>query len=209
MGRIISKHKSILELDADLVKVINPKNIFVSYRGNPTLDRILAPSKLRSLNQNSDHDNTDQNSSVDLRQFGSFKCENECKMCKLFLHSPEYVTSFHTDQRFNFKHRLSCDSKLVIYLAEDLKCERSYTGSCLTSVKVRWGNHKSHIRTCKGTCELTSHFKEDYSNHPFSRSGPLKQFDENLGDHLRLTLIDQVDSESELKDRESYWMSQL
>ena len=75
VGRIISKHKSILELDADLVKVINPKNIFVSYRGNPTLDRILAPSKLRSLNKNSDHDQNDQDSSKNSRQFGSFKCE--------------------------------------------------------------------------------------------------------------------------------------
>ena len=141
-------------------------------------------------------------------------CEKKCKLCRDFLHTPKFITSYHTDQQFPFTKKLTCDDNYVIYLLDDLKCLRSYTGSCVTTMKLRFSNHKSHIRKSVSSCEVSTHFKNDLNNHCFARDTPINIFDGNLKEHLRITIIDKLtDSDNKtverLKDREAYWQSQL
>ena len=51
IGAILTKHKHILYLDNDLTKVIDPSNIFVSYRGNKTPKDFLIHSRLPLLEE--------------------------------------------------------------------------------------------------------------------------------------------------------------
>ena len=76
---------------------------------------------------------------------------------------------------------------------------------------------KSHIRKHIRSCELTTHF---FESDNFNGKTALKDFDNALKDHLKITLIDQLvfdDSSNPssdhkvklLKDREAYWQNQL
>ncbi len=142
---------------------------------------------------------------------GCYKCPKLCKFCKLYLVESEKFTSYHTEQIFNIKYDLSCDSKWVIYLINDLICKRSYVGSTETKCKDRWANHKSHIRREEETCEITKHFKIDHKNHGFSRKANLSQYDKTLTEHLEIFIIDYVENADteKLKAREAFWQSQL
>ena len=51
IGGILNKNKHIINLDSDLVRVINPDNIFASYRGTNTIKNLLIHSKLPKLNE--------------------------------------------------------------------------------------------------------------------------------------------------------------
>ncbi len=159
----IHKHKHLLELDSELCKIIPPSKVFTSYRGNKTLKRILAPSKLYPIIQ-TDEDNTPPDNDL----YGCFKCSKNCKMCRLFLIETKTFTSYHTDQIFKIKHTLSCESTWFIYLINDIICKKSYVGSSFDTAKSRWGNHKSHVRLNRATCGVTKHFKHD-DRHNFNR----------------------------------------
>ena len=58
----------------------------------------------------------------------------------------------------------------VIYLVNDKICYRSYTGSCITASKTRWGNHKSHIKSNYLDCELAQHVAEREETYILDRS---------------------------------------
>ena len=143
---------------------------------------------------------------------GCYKCPNLCKFCKLYLVESKQFTSYHTEQTFNTKYDLSCDSKWVIYLINDLICKRSYVGSSETKCKDRWANHKSHIRREVESCELTKHFNNGRKNHAFSRTATLSQYDKTLTNQFEIIIIDQLSENAnteKLKDREAFWQSQL
>ena len=211
VGRFIAKHKHILELDPKISEVIPPSNVFTSYRGNKTLKEMLAPSKLCPLNIVHSPPNSSSDTDDMVAILGCYKCPKLCKFCKLYLVECKQFTSYHTEQIFNIKYDLSCDSKWVIYLINDLICERSYVGSTEILCKERWANHKSHIRHELETCELTKHFKVEHENHVFSRKCKLSQFDKTLTEHLEIRIIDYVENADtdKLKKREAFWQSQL
>ena len=200
VGKFIYKHKHLLELDPVLCKTIPPSKVFASYRGNKTLKKILAPSKLFPLKTSDDND----------LKLGCFKCNKNCKMCKLFLNETNEITSFHTEQKFKIRHHLDCNSPYCIYLIDDMLCYRSYTGSTINPAKDRWSKHKSHIKHNLSTCELARHFTHD-GKHNFDRSGTINEIDVTLKEHLRITIIDIEESHdlSKLKEREAYWQHQL
>ena len=52
IGGILNKHRHILFLDKELCKVMNPSKNVASYRGAKTLKDSLIHSKLPSLNDN-------------------------------------------------------------------------------------------------------------------------------------------------------------
>lgn len=213
VGRILNKYKYILELDGELTKVIDPKQIFVSYRGNKTIKSMLVPSKLAGA------------STVQLKDEplvpvgGSFPCTKGCKFCKLFLDSPAQIWSYHTEQKFNFKYNITCETPNIIYKIDDVMCKKTYVGSTVTGISKRWSNHKSHIRNGVSSCELTSHFCSESNNvHALSKKMTLSKFDDELKKQLRVTLIDVVETEfgddtdiriRKCKLREAYWQNQL
>ena len=201
-----SFNKYLLDLDGDLGKIINPRKVFVSYRGNKTIKDILVPSKLKSKN-NSTEDVTNP-------ELGCFKCESLCKLCRDFMECPNKIKSFHTEQEFNFKHKLNCKSPNVIYKLDDNVCKRSYIGSSVSGMAIRWPNHKSHIRKSVKSCDIANHFSNVCKNHILDKSAKINIFDNQLKAQLRVTLIDQVkmnDNDTndiklkKLKEREAYY----
>ena len=185
----------------------------MSYRGNKTIRDILVPSKLKTLkNDQSESPAVDPENS----EFGSFGCAKLCKFCKDFLESPVNITSFHTDQQFDFKHKLDCKVPFLIYKIDDLQCKKTSIGSTEDMAK-RWSNHKSHIRKSVKSCEIASHFS-DSKVHDLDNKSAIGIFDDNLKKILRVTLIDKVDVTGVqcaktrtrlLKEKEEYWQHQL
>ena len=141
MSRYINKHKHILNMDASLVKIINPNEIFTTYRANPTIRDLLVNSKLTTTTTAKRKDQYLKDG-----KSGSVPCKKGCKVCKDFLESPSIISSYHTDQQFKFKHTLDCCSKFVIYKIDDVICKKCYVGSTTIGISERWRNHKSHIR---------------------------------------------------------------
>ena len=206
----IHKYKYLLELDDNLKKVINPRKIFVSYRGNKTIKDILVPSKLRSCVI--DHDIID-----DTTEKGCFKCEANCKLCRDFIDCPDKIKSFHTNQEFSFKYNLNCKSKNIIYKLDDLICKKTSVGSSITGMSTRWTNHKSHIRKSVKSCEIANHFSSTI-NHVLDKKSKISIFDDQLKTQIRVTIIDQIyfkDSDNDdfklrkLKEKEAFWQNQL
>ena len=126
--------------------------------------------------------------------------------------------SFHTNSVFNINQKLDCDSKNVIYIINDLLCKLSSVGCTSDAMKVRFRNHKSHIKNKRRTCEVSCHFIDNESTHVLDKSSN-KMFNDTLKSQLEVVIIEQVNvsnindnSKSRLKEckgREWYWMNQL
>ena len=80
IGGILNEHRHILFLDKELYKVINPSKNFASYRGAKTLEDSLIHSKLPSLNENFNKNQSTLNQSG-----GCQPCEKRCVLCKNYL----------------------------------------------------------------------------------------------------------------------------
>ncbi len=136
-------------------------------------------------------------------------------MCRKFLNITDTFTSFHTNQVFSFSSNISCKTEGLIYIIDCITCKISYVGYTIGKMVVRLSNDKSHIKKCKGTCEITKHFIEHDHNLDFSS---VKVYDDSLSKHLRVTLIEDVDLASNLsnsdkekvcQERETFWQTQL
>ena len=180
----IHKYKYLLEIDENLKKIIDPGKVFVSYRGNKTIKKILVPNKLKI--------NVDIDLNVDIdSKNGCFKCESNCKLWRDFLDCPDKIKSFHTDQEFNFKYALNCKSKNVIYKLDDILCKRTSVGGSNIGMSSRWKNHKSHIYKGLKSCDITCHFASDNCNILRNYSH-INVFDEELKKQLCVTIINQL-----------------
>jgi hypothetical protein len=113
-----------------------------------------------------------------------------CEICKKTWH-----TETITDQRgTNFRLiPFNCQKKNVIYIIHCDLCNINYVGLTTQKLKQRIMNHISNIRTKKNT-SVSRHF-----NQPCHRSE----------DHLKIAIIDESYSSSNLHIREGLWMSML
>ena len=113
---------------------------------------------------------------------------------------------------------IDCDTENVIYLINDLTCNLSSIGCTADSMKVRFRNHKSHIKHARRTCEVSIHFSENQGVHTIDKS-TYKAYDDSLKKQLEVIILEKVDvtnilqdTKSRLKEckrREWYWMNQL
>ena len=203
LNKIIYKHKYILKLDNELSKIINPENIFVSYRSNKSIKDMLICNKLKSGNDQI------------YEETGCFKC-NKCYLCKLYLKETKTYKSYHSNQVFRIQNRLTCDSKYVVYLIDCDLHKKSYIGYTTTNMKTRFSNNKSHIKSNKCTCEIITHLIKENHNLDIS---DFRKYDESLSKSVSVTIIEKVkgvlDTDSiEIKEakcerREAYWQRQL
>ena len=90
-----------------------------------------------------------------------------------------------------------------------------YVGYTQDNMKTRWANHKSHIKACKKTCELASHFiKLANTTHKLDKSNQ-KVFTSQLSRHLEIRLIESVapiqgvDMKEHMESREKFWQGTL
>ena len=213
IGAILNQHKQILSLDSELCKVINPDNIFPSYRGTKTIKDLLIHSKLSPLSAEE----------VSLTE-GSNKygicqpCEKRCVLCKNYLMKTEYAYSYHTSKEFRIQQTINCNSENVIYIINDKICKVSSVGYTADNMKTRFTNHKSHIKYNKRFCEVSKHFADNVNFHKLDKSS-LSKYDNCLKQQIEVIIIEQVDLtgvdgsvesiRKRLKDREWFWQNNL
>ena len=146
---------------------------------------------------------------------GCIKCDS-CTLCDNFLLEGETVTSPRTNQTFKIKTKLTCKTKNVIYIIFDKICKTVfYIGYTCDCMQVRWRNHKSHIKKCIKSCELSKHFAEHCSStHKFNTTDQAI-FTEELSKHLGVMIIESVESipgidmKPIMEARETYWQGAL
>ena len=149
---------------------------------------------------------------------GCNSCRNKCDLCKHYLKKTKTVYSFHTNSVFKINQNLDCDSMNVVYIINDLKCKISSVGCTKDSTKIRFRNHKSHIKYGYQNCEVSAHFADNKSIHDMDISS-CQSYTTSLKDHIEVIIIEQVDvskvpqdSKSRLREckrREWYWQNQL
>ena len=90
-----------------------------------------------------------------------------------------------------------------------------YVGYTEDNMKVRWRNHKSHIKMGKKTCEIASHFTRLSSSvHKLNRESQAA-YTSQLSEQLNIVLIESVESipgidmKKHLLSRETYWQGAL
>ena len=168
IGRILNSHKHILELDPELCTVIDPGGIFTSFRGTKTIHDKLIHSCLPLIEENPTLPE-DINAEATVTG-GCYPCDKKCDFCKNFLKQSKQAYSYHTPYVFTINQNLDCDSKNVVYIINDLVCKRSSVGCTSDSMKVRFRNHKSHIKTQRRTCKVSTHFFDSESVHNLDKS---------------------------------------
>ncbi len=149
-------------------------------------------------------------------EFGCFGCEKSCDLCKHFLIKSKPFTTPNTTQTFKIKSHIDCNSENVIYLIFDKKCPQVfYIGYTQDSMKVRWRNHKSHIKKCKKSCEIASHFTANINSvHKLDKSSQAL-YTSQLKEHLSVLIIEclepveGVDMRDTMHQRENFWQAEL
>ena len=213
IGGILNKHKHILSLDEELKKVINPEKVFASFRGTKTIEDLLVHSKLPAV----------EVEAVQQEEMQDFEgicqpCSKGCVLCKNYLVKTSWAYSFHTNSKYKIRGTVDCDTKNIVYIINDKVCNLSSIGCTADALKVRFRNHKSHIKAFKRLCEVSKHFSDNTSVHNLDRSS-CKSFDSSLKEQLEIIIIEQVDvsdidqdTQSRLrkcKEREWFWQNNL
>ena len=211
MTKIINKHKYLLGLDPELIKVIPTNSIFVTFRRAKNIQDILVHSKLKSpIEQNTGTMNKGQ----------CKNCEsNRCVFHKYYLNNCTEFSSHHTNQKFMIENDIiDCDTRCIIYLASCKVCKVSNVGFTTNSIKERVRAHKNHIKKSIHSCELASHFIGGDSTHIINRTGTNQEYDISLSKYLEFILIEKVNTENcvnidekvnKCKEREQHWQHQL
>ena len=204
MNKITNKHKYLLEIDEELTKIIEPDNIFVSYRSNKTIKDLLIKNKF--IDEEEEKNTGENNNDI-----GCKRC-NKCYLCKWYMNETNTFTSHHTNQIFNIRDKLTCEDKGVIYLVECNVHNLSYVGYTTGNMKARFSNDKSHVKAKRKTCEKVTHLIEidhdiDFSNY--------RKYDETLSKCVTVTLIEKVKNikdnddlktrEEKCEKRENFW----
>ena len=133
---------------------------------------------------------------------GTVKCSSRrCEVCK-YMDENSHFKSSQDDRRYSINYNLNCNSSNVVYLITCKKCSLQYVGSTITKFRLRFNNHKSRIRRHEtlGQAEkrvddiLYRHFCSDGHN--------------GLSD-LKIQLIDRVNGEKQLREKEGQWAYKL
>ena len=128
-----------------------------------------------------------------------------CKLCK-----EGFFTNLVENRGRNVYLRTinNCQSKHVIYCVS-CSCGLRYIGKT-DNIKIRWANHKSHIRNGRKTCNFATHCIE---NHAEVMVGPRALFDsEELKQHIKFILLESFEESANperLEKAEEYWRNTL
>ena len=105
---------------------------------------------------------------------------------------------------------------MYLYLIFDKKCnEIYYIGYTEDNMKVRWINHKSHIKNGKKSCEISSHFTATTNSvHKLDKSTQAI-YTSQLKEHLSVLIIECVKPvqgvamKETMHQRENFWQAEL
>ena len=217
MSKFIHKHLHVLELTEQTKQLFNKSSIFVSYRMERNILSMITNNKFKDHNLSQPVPAPPPHiQPPDDPSWGCQPCPKKCTLCNNYLQSTKTFTSPKTCQSFKIRSHIDCNTKNVIYLILDLKCnDIFYIGYTTDSMAVRWRNHKSHIKKGIKSCELASHFIAlSNSTHKIDQTTqPI--FTSQLAEHLAVIIIESVkpriglDVEAFLKEREDFWQGAL
>ena len=210
IGAILNKHKHILYLDSELTKVIDPSNIFASYRGTKTLKDLLIHSRLPLLEE--------ENVVETPIKGGCQPCKKRCVLCKNYLIKSDYAYSHQTETKFRIKSVIDCNTRNIIYIINDNICKISSVGYTADTMKTRFTNHKSHIKFNKRLCEVSKHMADNLILHELDKTSQ-SNYDKSLCKQIEVLIIEEVDLtgvgndiesiRKKLKEREWFWQNNL
>ena len=140
MSKIINRNKHFLDSDPTLKKLIPKEKVFVTCRKNKSIGDILIrnkykpssvtgkPSSVTSNPEAETLNNEGASEELEDEDRGCHAC-GKCYCCKAGYLTPcESFSTFHTDQVFNIKKKITCQSTGLIYLAECISCKISDVG---------------------------------------------------------------------------------
>ena len=180
VSKVLHKYKHVLQLDENLCSVINPSRIFASFRQPKNIKGLLTKSSFKS-------EFCASNNEID-EQRGSISC-GKCLLCKFYLVNEENFINYETKNKVYISKSITCTTKGIIYLVRDVICKRSYVGSTIDTMRIRWANYKNHIKKNYKSCEVAKHVHSDLAVHPID----LNCYDETLSRQFNVILLDRVD----------------
>ena len=133
---------------------------------------------------------------------GSVKCSSRrCEVCKYMGESSHFKSS-QDDRRYSINYNLNCNSSNVVYLMTCKKCAMQYVGSTIINFRLRFNNHKSRIRKHEKLAQAEK-LADDLLYRHFCSEGH-----NGLSD-VKIQLIDQVNGEEHLREKEGQWAYRL
>ena len=148
---------------------------------------------------------------------GMCKSCGNCTFCNNFLEEASEFSSYHTNKTYKIKSILTCKTECIVYMIQDLVCNKTSIGSTYTDMCTRWGNHKSHIKRAYLKCEIARHFNDPNSGHTLDTTSQIA-YTNCLKEQLKVIIIEKVvvndndSKETKIKKcekREGYWQTQL
>ena len=216
MSKFINTHIQILELTPETNRLFNKNSIFVSYKTEQNILSMITKNKFKTAavpRVALEPDKRDD--TVGDPTWGCYKC-NKCTFCKNFLVECKTFSSPKTSQSFAIKSNITCSTEGVVYMINDKKCpEIFYIGYTKDNMKVRWRNHKSHIKASHKSCEIASHFISKANDvHKLDKSTQAA-YTSQLKEHLEVTILESVEPvagrpmKTTLEQRETFWQGTL
>ncbi|KAJ8037537.1 hypothetical protein HOLleu_18374 [Holothuria leucospilota] len=188
IGAILKELQPLLHCSDKCRKAV--KDIpMMAFRRPKNLANYLVHAKLKPANA----ENT---------PLGTVKCgDRRCLVCE-FLKTGDSFTSKGTNKSYTINFELNCNSSNVVYLLTCKVCDIQYVGSTSTKFRLRFNNHKSRI---KAHTRMSSDEKlrDDLIYQHFHSLG------HNGLEDLSVQLIDRVDYEKDLLDKEGQWAYRL
>jgi len=121
------------------------------------------------------------------------KCEKGCVTCKFI--GDGYVKSKTTGNMYKpnipVNSRVDCTTQRVVYCITCTACGFQYVGETKRSIHRRFSEHRYSIN--KGHTILARHFRSAHHS----------------ADNMRVTVLEVVEEEKLLKEREDFWIRQL
>lgn len=190
---IFKKFWPILLKDKDLQSSLPKKPKFI-YRRAPTLRNRLAPNV----------PDPPRKPSTFLDGSGFYYC-TRCNACKITRKpgSKKKKSQFNsvvTQQQFNIKPLITCDSDHVTYVLE-CPCSLQYVGRTTRQLKVRIGEHLANIKNGYPNHSVSRHFKMYHNSDPSLCTfyGIDKVTRDWRGTHMKRTV----------SKNETYWLYKL
>ncbi len=142
MAKFINENLHILDLTPETNKLFNNDSVFVSYKIEQNILSMITKNRFKCKSSCSVSPQQQSNSQGDITvvsNAGCFGCVKKCALCKDFLVECQKFTSSKTNQTFNIKTRITCETKNVIYMITDKICKDVfYVGHTRDTMKVRW-----------------------------------------------------------------------
>ena len=133
---------------------------------------------------------------------GTYKCNSRrCEVCN-YLDEKNSFVSTKTQREYSINYNLNCNSVNVIYLITCKVCGLQYVGSTTNKFRLRFNNHKTRVNRHERLNEAERK-KDDLLYKHFWSEGHRGLRDVNV------QLIDRVNGEEELRDKEGQWAYRL